>query len=107
MASSHAANLAAAVHNTTAAAAGTDALQLQRANPHLIRQCISVVGERIVYELRGIPTLGLEKVSRKKTITVSRSFRKMVEDLPSLKEALANYISRAAEKLRDQKHPQI
>ena len=80
-----------------------NALQLQRANTHLIRQCISVVGERIVYELRGIPTLGLEKVSRKKTITVSRSFRKMEEDLSSLKEALANYISRAAEKLRHQK----
>ena len=80
-----------------------NALQLQRSNPNHIRQCISVVGQRIVYELRGISALGLEEVSPKKSITVSRSFREMVDDLPSLKEALANYISRAAEKLRAQK----
>ena len=79
------------------------ALQLQRANPRLIKQCLSVVGERITYELRGIPNLGLEEVSPKKSITVSRSFGKMVDDLPSLKKSLANYISKAAEKLRIQK----
>ena len=80
-----------------------NALQLQQANPNYIKQHISVVGKRIVYELRGISTLDLEQVSSKKSITVSRSFRKMVEDLSSLKEALANHISRAAEKLRAQK----
>ena len=80
-----------------------NALQLQRANPRLIRQCLSVVGERIIYELRGIPNLVLEEVSPKKSITVSRSFGKMVTDLPSLKESLANYIFKAAEKLRIQK----
>ena len=47
------------------------ALQLQRANPHHIRKCLSVVGERIVYELQGFPSLSLEEVNAKKSITVS------------------------------------
>ena len=79
------------------------ALQLQRANPRHIRNCLSVVGERIVYELRGYPNLYLENDNVKKSITVSRSFENTVDDLPNLKKALANYIFRAAEKLRFQK----
>ncbi len=79
------------------------ALQLQQANPNYIKQHISVVGKRIVYELRGISTLDLEQVSSKKSITISRSFGEMVSDLKSLKEALSNHIFRAAEKLRLQK----
>ena len=80
-----------------------NALQLQRANPNHIKQHISVVGKRIVYELRGISALDLEQVHSKKSITVSRSFGEMVTDLQSLKEALSNHIFRAAEKLRLQR----
>ena len=67
-------------------------MQLQRANPDHIKQHISVVGKRIVYELRGISALDLEQVHSKKSITVSRSFGEMVSDLQSLKEALSNHI---------------
>ncbi len=80
-----------------------NALQLQRANPNHIKQHLSVVGKRIVYELRGIPNLELEQISAKKSITVSRSFGEMVYSLKDLKEALANHIFKAAEKLRSQK----
>ena len=80
-----------------------NALQLQRANPNHIKQHISVVGKRIVYELRGISALDLEEVNSKKSITVSRSFGETVTDLQSLKEALSNHIFRAAEKLRLQR----
>ena len=80
-----------------------NALELQRANPNHIKQHISVVGKRIVYELRGISALDLEQVHSKKSITVSRSFGEMVTDLQSLKEALSNHIFRAAEKLRLQR----
>ena len=66
-----------------------NALQLQRANPNHIKQHISVVGKRIVYELRGISALDLEQVHSKKSITVSRSFGETVTDLQSLKEALS------------------
>ena len=78
-------------------------MQLQRANPNHIKQHISVVGKRIVYELRGISALDLEQVHSKKSITVSRSFGETVTDLQSLKEALSNHIFRAAEKLRLQR----
>ena len=76
--------------------------QLQQANPRQIRTLISVVGERIIYELRGQPCLALEEVNNKKSITVSRSFGNMINDKDSLKKALANYAARAAEKLRYQ-----
>ena len=76
--------------------------QLQQANPRQIRTLISVVGERIIYELRGQPCLALEEVTNKKSITVSRSFGNMINDKDSLKKALANYAARAAEKLRYQ-----
>ena len=76
--------------------------QLQQANPRQIRTLISVVGERIIYELRGQPCLALEEVINKKSITVSRSFGNMINDKESLKKALANHAARAAEKLRYQ-----
>ena len=76
--------------------------QLQQSDPRKIRSMISVVGERIVYELRGIPCLTLEEVATKKSITVSRSFGSIVRNKNDLKKALANYVARAAEKLRSQ-----
>ena len=76
------------------------AFELQQSDPRKIRDLISVVGERIVYELRGIPCLNLEVIAAKKSITVSRSFGSMTNDKNDLKKALANYAARAAEKLR-------
>ena len=77
-------------------------MQLQQANPRQIRTLVSVVGERIVYELRGESCLTLEEVVNKKSITVSRSFGNMINDKEILKKALANHAARAAEKLRYQ-----
>jgi DNA polymerase V len=56
---------------------------------------------RTVLELRGTPCLTLESSPQpKQVITTSRSFGKPVETLGELKEAVADYVSRAAEKLR-------
>ena len=77
-------------------------LQLQQADPRQIRKLISVVGERIVYELRGQSCLMLEEVINKKSSTVSRSFGNMINDKDNLKKALANHVARATEKLRYQ-----
>ena len=77
-------------------------LQLQQTDPRMVRKLVSVVGERIVYELRGNACLALEDVVNKKSITVSRSFGNMVNDKPNLKKALANHAARASEKLRYQ-----
>ena len=76
--------------------------ELQQSDPRQIRNLISVVGERIVYELRGIPCLTLEGITAKQSITVSRSFGNIINNKNDLKKALANYVARAAEKLRSQ-----
>jgi len=76
--------------------------ELQQSDPRQIRNLISVVGERIVYELRGTPCLNLEGVTAKQSITVSRSFGNIINNKNDLKKALANYVARAAEKLRSQ-----
>lgn len=80
----------------------TTALQLRDADPKFIRKHFSVVGERIVHELRGFSCLDLEEIQPKKNIMSSKSFGKVVTDRDQVEEALSNYAARACEKLRKQ-----
>jgi DNA polymerase V len=62
-----------------------------------------VVGVRLLKELRGEPALVMrEELTRKKMIATTRMFGQPVTELFELKEAVATYTSRAAEKLRRQ-----
>ena len=62
-----------------------------------------VVGIRLVRELKGIPCIGMEKpLETKKMIATTRMFGKNVTELNDIKEAIATYTARAAEKLRRQ-----
>ena len=64
---------------------------------------MGVVGEKIQLELKGISCLELELLpSKKKSCCVSRSFSKPVEKIDQLKESIANYGSRVAEKIREE-----
>ena len=82
----------------------TNALELKNAPDDWIRKTLSITGLYIVKELRGIKCFELEdEPASKKGITSSRSFGKAVTDLKDLEEAVATYVSRAAEKLRDEK----
>lgn len=77
------------------------ARDLRSADDRWIRSRMSVAGLRIVHELRGTSCLPLEECpSSKKSITVSRSFGCAVETLAEVREAVACYVSKAAEKLR-------
>lgn len=77
--------------------------QLRDADTGTIRSRFSVVLERTVRELRGVSCLDLEEVvPEKQQIMSSRSFGMLVYGLADLEEAVASYISRAAEKLRGQ-----
>jgi DNA polymerase V len=77
------------------------ASQLRDADINWIRQRLGVVGTRTVYELRGSSCYPLEQnPPAKKSIVVSRIFGEPIESLQQLNEATANYVSRAAEKLR-------
>lgn len=62
-----------------------------------------VVGIRLVKELKGEPANEMrEELVTKKMIATTRMFGSPVRDIISLKEAIATYTSRAAEKLRRQ-----
>lgn len=77
--------------------------QLRDADAETIRAQFSVVVERTVRELRGVSCLELQEVvPDKQKIMSSRSFGQLVYDLAELEEAVASYVSKAAEKLRHQ-----
>jgi DNA polymerase V len=62
---------------------------------------MTVVGARIVEELRGISCIPLEKCPQgRKSVTCSRSFGVFVESIEELREAMAVYMAKAAERLR-------
>ncbi|APT35043.1 protein UmuC (plasmid) [Methylobacterium phyllosphaerae] len=70
-------------------------------DPRAARKLLTVVGERLVYELRGIPCLDLETVApTRKGCAVTRSFSERVEDLATMEQALAAHAARLGEKLR-------
>ena len=65
--------------------------------------CWSVVLERTVRELQGMPCVQLEDVpAPKKEIAYTRSFGRPVTHLEPQIEAVSEFASRAAEKLRKQ-----
>jgi DNA polymerase V len=77
--------------------------QLRTADAETLRQAFSVVLEKTVRELNCTPCLDMETVApNKQQILSSRSFGAYVYTLPELQEAVALYMSRAAEKLRRQ-----
>lgn len=79
------------------------ALALSQAEAKTIRSYFGVVMERVHCELNGISCLPLESIPEpKKQIIVSRSFGKRVTEFEPLKQALAEYVTRACEKLRQE-----
>lgn len=62
-----------------------------------------VVGVRLIRELNGIPSIDMvPPLENKKMIATTRMFGTPVTELADIKEAIATYTSRAAEKLRRQ-----
>ncbi|HSI23218.1 MAG TPA: Y-family DNA polymerase [Methylophilaceae bacterium] len=77
--------------------------ELQQADLALLRERFSVTLEKTVRELNGIHCLKLEDASQpRRQIVSSRSFGYYVTDLGQLREAVTQYTTRAAEKLRRQ-----
>lgn len=77
------------------------AWELSRASDGWIRKTMGAVGLRTVMELRGIPVLELEVDSEdRKSACVSRTFGEAVEDLASVRDAVAEFAGRAAARLR-------
>lgn len=80
-----------------------NALDLIRIDSATIRARFSVMVERTVRELQGVPCIAFEdEPAPRKQIACARSFGTPVEELPPLVEAISEFASRAAEKLRSQ-----
>lgn len=79
------------------------AWDLKEAEPMQVRRKLGVVGERIIWELRGVSCLALEEPEARKNIACSRSFGKPITSLEELSEAISTYVNTACIKLRKQK----
>jgi DNA polymerase V len=79
------------------------ALDLITAPEEFIRKNMTVVGQRLFNELKGIPAIAWEfKPPAKKNICTSKSFGKLQTKKEDIKEALCNYAAACALKLRNQ-----
>ncbi len=79
------------------------AFQFKHAEDNWIKKHLTITGLRTAKELRGESVIPFQLVPRrKKMICCARGFGRPVEDLEEIKEALASYTSRVAEKLRAQ-----
>lgn len=78
-----------------------DVLQM---NDEWMRKEMTVVGQRLFNELKGISCIPLEETPPvKKNICTSRSFGKLLTEYDDIKIAVANYAAKCAFKLRKQK----
>ena len=83
-------------------AMGVDTVaDLRDLDPRPARQSLTVVGERIIHELRGRSCLPLEIVpARRKGCAVTRSFSTRITQRDVLEQAVAAHATRLGEKLR-------
>jgi len=78
-------------------------LDLARLDPAMVKRRWSMVLERTVRELQGTPCIELEHAPQpKQEIACTRSFGHPVTEIHELAEALTEFASRAAQKLRKQ-----
>lgn len=79
----------------------TTAAALRDMEPRAARSLLTVTGERLVLELRGILCQDLELTPPvRKGIAVTRMFGRPITDQHEMLQAVATYVTRAAEKLR-------
>lgn len=80
------------------------ALALRDLPDAFVKKHMTVMGLRTVEELRGHPCIAIEEARQpKQAILTSRSFGRDIGTLPELKEAVAEFASMSAEKLRAQR----
>lgn len=80
-----------------------NAAQLRDADDKWVMKELTVVGLKLVRELRGESCLSLELIHEpKKGMCVSRSFGQSITTLEEMKQAIATHTARMGEKLRNQ-----
>jgi len=80
------------------------AYDLTQVEESWVKRRMSVVGLKLVQELKGISCFPLEtNIQAKKNICTSRSFGKPTKEYKQLSEAISTFAARCSEKLRKQK----
>lgn len=80
------------------------AADLVQVNEEWMRKNMTVMGQRLLNELKGVPCIEWEDMPQpKKGICTARSFGQLLSAKKDISEALANYANTCAEKLRKQK----
>jgi DNA polymerase V len=70
-------------------------------DPDLVRDMLTVTGQRTHAELRGISCIPFSEAPQsRKSIACTRSFGRAITNYDEMREAIATYASRAAEKMR-------
>lgn len=73
-------------------------------NEEWVRKNMTVVGQRMLNELKGTPSISWEQSPPpKKVICTSRSFGQLLTRMEDISQAVANYANKCAQKLRKQK----
>jgi DNA polymerase V len=79
------------------------AWDVSQAPEEWIRKNMSVVGQRMHHELKGISCIAFEEMPpKKKMVCVARGFGKLLSEKKEVMEALANYTAMVAAKLRSE-----
>jgi len=80
------------------------AAELCEAPDDWVREQMTVVGQRLLNELRGTPCMEWDfEPKKKKNICTSRSFGKLTQDKSLLAEAISNHAASCSQKLRKEK----
>ncbi len=80
------------------------AFDFTQLNDEFVKKHLSIVGLRLVRDLRGTPTLDLDDIKDKKNIATTRSFENNLTELFELEERVSTFAVSCAEKLRKQKN---
>lgn len=79
------------------------ALDFARADDQRIRSLTNISALKTAWELRGVPCIDLQEYAApNQSIACTRSFRTAVTSKQILQQAIANFVARAAEKMRQQ-----
>jgi DNA polymerase V len=78
------------------------AYDFTKLNDNFVRKYFTVVGLRLLHDLRGIPTIQVEDVKDKQNIACTRAFDFMISDYEIMQERISTYTTTVAAKLRKQ-----
>ncbi|HHT03962.1 MAG TPA: DUF4113 domain-containing protein, partial [Bacteroidales bacterium] len=81
----------------------TTAYQFTLLDEKWVKTYLTTVGLKLMRDLKGIPSMELEDIKDKKSISVTRTFDTHKEEFEAIRERVSTFACKCAEKLRKQK----